>query len=131
MAISGRLGYVYVGGAAVTRLKDWSANLTNSVIDLDADIGSSWIDSANGFLAVKGNFTYNHSADDFNDLFDAVVAGSAVALYLYTSSAASSAYWYGSARLTDLGHTNPLSGTVSGSMGFASSGTWARQTTAA
>jgi hypothetical protein len=80
---------------------------------------------------VKGTVSYNHSSDDFNDLFDAVVAGSAVALYLYTSSAASSSYWYGSARLSNLGHTNPLAATVSGTLGFASTGTWARQQTAA
>ena len=131
MAINGRLGYAYVGGGAVSKLKDWNATLTNSVSELDPDIGSSWVDTANGFLSVAGSISYNHSADDFNDLFDAVVAGAAVALYLYTSSAASSSYWYGSARLSDLGHTNPLLGTVSGTLGFKSTGTWARQQTAA
>lgn len=81
-------------------------------------------------MSGRGSISFNLTSDDFNDLWDAVTAGSAVALYLYTSSASTSIYLYGSAFLTDINSTANVNQTVSGDVNFSTNGTWARQTTA-
>jgi hypothetical protein len=128
--LCGRLAYAYVGTSAMVNLKGWQFTATNSIMDVDNDISSNWQTRCRGFMSGRGSISFNLTSDDFNDLWDAVTAGSAVALYLYTSSASTSIYLYGSAFLTDINSTANVNQTVSGDVNFSTNGTWARQTTA-
>ena len=128
----GKSAYAYIGGKAVVHLKDWDYSLTNGVIQLDPDIGSTRVASVTGFLRDSGTINYNFSSDDFANIFDAMLAGAAVALYLYPEKGSAKIYLYGNAFLTDLGHTNPLLASITGKVGFVNSDTtgFNRQTTA-
>ena len=131
MAISGRNVYVYVAGATILKLKGFTANITNSVIDLDPDISSVWRDAANGFLGIRGTIDYNFNSTDYEANWDSLVGNAAVGLYLYPETGASKTYVYGSAWLSDLGLNSSIGATTSGTLGFSSTGTWGRQNTAA
>lgn len=127
---SGKNAYAYLGGAAVTNLKGWDATITHSVIRGEPDISSGgWTYSGSGFLSCSGTIGFNLTSDDFNDIFDAVTAGTAISLYLYTARS-SGIYLYGSFFLGNISVTAQTASMVSGTVAFESSGTVARQTTA-
>lgn len=131
--IIGKNAYAYVGGDAVVNLKDFTLRGESPPIPHDPDIGTTRIAQSVGFLSESGNFTFNFSSDDFEDLWDAFQAQTAVSLYLYPETGASKIYMYGNAFLTSFNHENTLLGTVAGNCDFVNSdGTgFARQTTAA
>ncbi len=128
---SGKNVYAYLGGAAVTNLKGWTAVVNHSVINGDPDISSGgWTFAGSGFLNCTGTVDFNLTSDDFNDIFDAVVAGTAVGLYLYTARS-SGIYLYGSFFLGSVNITAQTAAMVTGSVAIQSTGTVSRQTTAA
>ena len=86
-----------------------------------------------GFIKETGSIDFNVTSNDFPDIWDAVYAQSAVALYLYTETGAAKAYLYGNASLTGLSHDEGgVQGTVTGTVTFSNSDTtgFSRQTTA-
>lgn len=132
--VIGKTTYAYLAGKAIVHLKDWDFTAEAGQIDIDPDIGSTRQLSVPGFIKESGTLNFNFSSDDFANIWDMVYANTtAVALYLYPNKGSSQIYLYGNVYLTNLNHTNPLLGTVSGAVGFVSADTtgFSRQTTAA
>lgn len=124
-AFIGKAAYIYIGGKALIHLKDWDFSAVAGTIEVDPDVGTTRKVSVPGFISESGTINYAVTNDDFANIWDAIYAQTAVALYLYPSKsdATNKFYIYGNAYLTDLVHTNPLLGTVTGKVSFMNSDT--------
>lgn len=136
--IAGKSGpmHAIIGGDDIVNLKSLSFTSTASPIALDPDISSTRISQVAGYVAESGTLAFNYTNDagsDFENMWDAVIGNTAVAMYLYPNGTGSSKiYLYGNAFLTDLGTNVPLTGTVDCNISFVSSDSngFTRKTTA-
>lgn len=118
--ISGRNCYMYVDGNAVVRLKTVDCTVDNPGIDIEDDISTTWGQVAPGVRRFNGSLTANYDEDQ-TEIWDACIAASLKAFYIYPTTASATKYLYGTGLFT-WSRSHPHDGTVGISANFKGSG---------
>lgn len=122
--LHGKGGMVYLqgSGAAATKLgevREWSIDIDKELAE-DTAMGDTWRSQLAGIVSWSGSIDGNLDTAETSP-FDAAIASSVKAWYLYPNAAAPTLYYYGSIWPT-LSVSGGLGGIVSFSLSFEGDG---------
>lgn len=125
---TGQFGAVYVGGAAVAEIRDWSLEESAEVV-ADTTMGDAWVTNKTTLKSWTSSFNAYWDASDAAQ--SSLTVGAEVTLALYpTGNSSTNTYWTGSAIITSVSKSASFDGLVEASFSATGNGALTESTVA-